>query len=174
MAGKQQFTIGRPKTMRLFATMILSVMVLLAGCSAPNSPGFLDGLGGGKSSLDAVKEFDAFLTDVKNETPEFVKKGMQNPESHFPEAHKRLRPGMAQKDANGLLNTIALVYLMNYETKFTFDAANVEVKDDTAKIEGDDLQITMNGKTTPGQSGGAFTLKYVDNKWHVAEMVKPF
>ncbi|MFE4197101.1 hypothetical protein ACFRJ9_14645 [Paenarthrobacter sp. NPDC056912] len=174
MAGKQLFPIGIPRTGHLFATMILSVIVLLAGCSAPNSPGFLDGLSGGKSSMEAVKEFEAFLADVKKETPDFVKKGLQYPESHFPEAHKRMRPGMAQKDANDLLNTIALVYLMNYETKFTFDPANVEVKDDTAKIEGDDLQISMNGKTTPGQSGGAFTLRYVDNKWYVAEMVKPF
>jgi hypothetical protein len=81
---------------------------------------------------------------------------------------------MTQKDANDVIKTIALVYLLNYETKLTFDAAKVEVKDDTAKIEGDDLQISLNGKTISGQSGGAFNLKFINNKWYVAEMVKPF
>jgi hypothetical protein len=72
--GKTEKTNEAFKTKRMLAAMMLSVMVILAGCSAPNSPGFLDGLGGRKRSVEAIREFEAFLADVKTGTPEFVKR----------------------------------------------------------------------------------------------------
>lgn len=140
-----------------------------AGSSLPTGPFAFDG----RSSTSAVKEFDAFLADVKKGAPDFYLKGSgQSHEDYFADAIQRLRPGMAEKDADAMLNAFAALYLMDAEAAIQVDPAKVDVEGDTAKIEGDDIQMTVHGKSMPGQAGGAFVMKYVDNRWFVAEMIK--
>lgn len=151
---------------------VLLLVLALGGCAGTAGPSGLFPVDG-RSPPEAVKEFDAFAQDAKNETPDFYRKGIGiNPTKHFPEALKHLRPGMAEKDSNELLTTVAYLYLMDAEATLKVDPAKVDVEGDTAMIEGDALQMVVNGKTIPGQEGAAFVMKYIDNKWFVAEMKK--
>lgn len=158
---------------RVFAAVALVAplsLIACAGSSLPNSPFALDG----RSSPAAVKEFDAFLADVKKDARNFYIEGYgQSQEDHFGDAMQRLRPGMAEKDADELLNALSTLYLLDAEADIKVDPAKVDVEGDTAKIEGDDIQMTVHGKSMPGQAGGAFVMKYVDNRWFVAEMIRP-
>jgi hypothetical protein len=83
-------------------------------------------------------------------------------------------PAVDVEKREEVIGVFAQILEMDPEATIEIDANKIQTEGDTAKLNGKDIRITINGEIQKAsEEGGVITLKLQDNKWVISDIETP-
>lgn len=170
----------------------VSTIILLAGVGVAGCSSAVTNEGSSSQSQEQTKEqtktdvaasVDGFFAAISEETKKAMTEGtlesadnMSEAEfnalfkSKYPKSFSYMSDEVSESDAVNLIGSFALAYMFaEGEVKIAADEEKIELNGNEARILGENLTLTIDGKEDPNggssDSAGSIDLKFVDDKW---------